>query len=87
MLGEFLLSQSSLNPQLLPRPLQAGGRTGDSRAKRPPGLTAVLPAKLQLISRSGLAFLLPVSLHLDYSVCCVPGMTPKHFAQTESVFT
>lgn len=37
MLGEFLLSQSSLNPQLLPRPLQAGGRPRGLEGEEAPG--------------------------------------------------
>ena len=37
VLGEFLLSQSSLNPQLLPRPLKAGGRTWGLEGEEGPG--------------------------------------------------
>lgn len=86
VLGEFLLSQSSPTPACRGRAAEGREGLGDW-AKRPPGLTRQRPAKLQLVSRSDSLLLLPVSLHLITALLLCAGMTPKHFAQIESVFT
>ena len=78
VLGEFPYLSPHATPDSCQGHWRQAGGPGDSRAKRPLGFTAVLPAKLQLVSRSGLAFPLPVSLCSAFAGCRVWRLSALH---------